>query len=334
MRSNNVYPDFLIEHIYGPADGDTQDLLWYSKIKSDAASLRQMLTDYLGSAGSNVTLECTECGLGGDRQSCSLVGGLTCLDSLGEFLQTEFQSHIWWDLRNGQNALSSSDPSYYGWRTNSSGQYVSDGGIVDGGDVPSTRYPTFYYAELAAKFIRGGDQVVAATSDNLLLATYAVRQTDGALNLLVINKSSYTNLTAAFNLAGYVPSANAAVYSYGIPQDDAARTGIGSLDIAQTNFSGTSTNFSYVFPTYSATVLVLAPAAPSLAPLASPQPSSGQFAFQLQGQPDVPYVIESTTNLASPDWGIISTNTPLDGSLNFTSVISSGARFYRAVWQP
>ncbi|MGH7993794.1 MAG: alpha-L-arabinofuranosidase, partial [Limisphaerales bacterium] len=129
MRSNNVYPDFLIEHIYGPADGDTQDLLWYSKIQSDAASLRQMLTDYLGSAGSNVTLECTECGLGGDRQTCSLVGGLTYLDSLGEFLQTEFQSHIWWDFRNGQNALSSSDPSYYGWRTNSSGQYVSDGGI-------------------------------------------------------------------------------------------------------------------------------------------------------------------------------------------------------------
>ncbi|MGH7994169.1 MAG: hypothetical protein ACREDQ_11670, partial [Limisphaerales bacterium] len=224
--------------------------------------------------------------------------------------------------------------SYYGWRTNSSGQYVSDGGIVDGGDVPSSRYPTFYCAELAAKFIRGDDQVVAATSDNLLLATYAVRQTDGALNLLVLNKSSYTNLTAAFNLTGYVPSANATVYSYGIPQDDAARTGIGSLDIAQTNFSGTSTNFNYVFPTYSATVLVLAPSAPSLAPLASPPPSSGQFAFQLQGQSDVPYVIQSSTNLTSPNWMAISTNTPVNGTLNLTNAISSGSQFYRAVWQP
>ena len=28
LRSNNCMPDFLIEHNYGPAAGDTQDLLW------------------------------------------------------------------------------------------------------------------------------------------------------------------------------------------------------------------------------------------------------------------------------------------------------------------
>jgi hypothetical protein len=116
LRSNNITPDFLIEHKYGPADGDTQDLLYFSSIASDAASLRQMLSDYLGSAGSNVTLECTECGLGGDRQTCSLPGGLTDLDSLGQYLQTEFHSRVWWDFRNGQSALSSSDPV---WSKNS-----------------------------------------------------------------------------------------------------------------------------------------------------------------------------------------------------------------------
>jgi hypothetical protein len=339
MRSNDCIPDFLIEHIYGPADGDTQDLLWYSKIKSDAASLRQMLTDYLGSAGSNVTLECTECGLGGDRQSCSLVGGLTYLDSLGEFLQTEFQSHIWWDFRNGQSALSSSDPSYYGWRTNSGGQYLADGGIVDGlGDVPSTRYPTYYCAELAAKFIRGGDQVVAATSDYALLATYAVRQTNGALNLLVINKSSYTNLTVTFNLANlYVPSPDGTTWSYGIPQDDAARTGMGSPDIAQGSLSGAAASFSDTFAPYSATVINLVPAAPMLTALPGSPP--GQFVCRLQGLSDVPYVIEMTTDLAAGNWVPISTNTLTAGPrgttpLNVTNNTLSSSAFYRAVWQP
>lgn len=339
MRSNDCIPDFLIEHIYGPADGDTQDLLWYSKIKTDAANLRQMLTDYLGSAGSNVTLECTECGLGGDRQSCSLVGGLTYLDSLGEFLQTEFQSHIWWDFRNGQNALGSSDPSYYGWRTNSIGQYLSDGGVVDGlGDVPSARYPTYYCAELAVKFIHGGDQVIAATSDYPLLATYAVDQTDGARNLLVINKSSYTNLTVAFNMADYyVPSPNAITWSYGIPQDNAAETGIGSPDIAQGSLSGAAASFNYTFAPYSATVINLVPSAPVLTAL--PGSQSGQFVCQLQGLADVPYVIEMTTNLAARNWVPISTNTLTSGPrgttpLNITNNTSSSCAFYRAVWMP
>jgi hypothetical protein len=188
--------------------------------------------------------------------------------------------------------------------------------------------------KLMQYFARGGDTVVTATNDYELLGTYAVRRTNGALTMLVVNKSSYASVNATVNLAGYVPSASVTVYSYGIPQDDAARTGIGSLDIAQTNFSGAGTNFSYTFPPYSATVLMLAPAAPILVPMASPQPAAGQFIFQLQGQPGVPYVIQSTADLAAPNWMVMSTNTPADGILNLTNFVSSSSQFYRAVWQP
>ena len=76
MRSNNCIPDFLIEHNYGPTAGDTQDLLWSKEWATDAAGLRQMLNDYLGSAATNVTLEVTENGMGGDKQYDSLPGGL------------------------------------------------------------------------------------------------------------------------------------------------------------------------------------------------------------------------------------------------------------------
>ena len=338
MRSNNITPDFLIEHKYGPADGDTQDLLYFSTIASDAASLRQMLSDYLGSAGSNVTLECTECGLGGDRQTCSLPGGLTDLDSLGEFLQTEFHSRVWWDFRNGQSALSSSDPSYYGWRTNSSGQYLADGGIVDGlGNIPSTCYPTYYCDKLVPHFVSGGDQVVAATSDYPLLATYSVLQPDGALNLLVINKSSYANLTVAFNLTAgyYVPSSGATTWSYGIPQDNAAETGIGSCDIAQGSLSNAAASFTDTFAPYSATVIDLVPTAPVLTAL--PSSSPGWLFCQLQGLSDVPYVIETSTNLAAGNWVPVSTNTlngPRPGTTQLNFNTSSSAAFYRAVWMP
>jgi hypothetical protein len=150
----------------------------------------------------------------------------------------------------------------------------------------------------------------------------------------VVNKSSYASLNTAIALAGYVPFSNATVYSYGIPQDDAARTGAGSPDIAQINAPVAGANFNYTFTPYSATVFSLTPAAPTLVALASPQPPPGQFVFQLQGLSGVPYVIQVSTNLTSTNWIAISTNTPASGTFNLTNAMASGAQFYRAVWHP
>jgi alpha-N-arabinofuranosidase len=260
MRSNNCIPDFVIEHNYGPAAGDTQDLLYPKGWASDAAALRQILNDYLGNAATNVTLEVTESGVGGDRQSVSLPGGLFYVDSIGQILQTEFNSRVWWDLRNGHGTVDNPDPEFYGWRTNANGSVLDDGGIVYGLGGPGNLYPKYYCAKLMPKFATDGDTVVRATSDYPLLATYAVMRTNGTLTLLVINKSSSSNLTANFNLSGYVPYGNAAIFSYGIPQDEAARTGVGSPDIAQTNFIGAAASFSATFAPFSATVMAMSPA--------------------------------------------------------------------------
>ena len=263
MRSNHVYPDFLIEHNYGPTAGDTQDLLYSKKWVSDAASLRQMLTDYLGDAGTNVTLEATENGTGGDKQCASLTGGLFYADTIGQILQTEFHSRVWWDFRNGTSSLTDPDPEFYGWRTNSDGTYLVDGGVVYGsggvGGVGNA-YPTYYVAKLMPYFAADGDTVVSATSDYPLLAVYSVKRATGALTLLVINKSSSSNLTATINLSGYLPFTNATVYSYGIPQDTAARTGVGSPDDAQTNITGVQSSFSATFAPFSVSVMVLSAA--------------------------------------------------------------------------
>ncbi len=98
-------------------------------------------------------------------------------------------------------------------------------------------------------------------SDYNLLSVYGVKRADGRLSLLVINKSRTASLNAVINLAGYTPQPNASIYSYGVPQDEAARTGAGSPDIAEGNFSNAAASFPYTFAPYSATVLQLAPAA-------------------------------------------------------------------------
>lgn len=344
MRTNNpnALPDFLIDHSYAPSDGDVYSLLWSSSHwQIDAANLRMMLNDYIGyylgtNVATNIELDITEYGPGGNQQAISLVSGLFDADCIGDIMETEFNASLRWDLHNGQSDLTTPDNALYGWRTDpSTGDFLSDGGVVNGPVVPPNTncYPGYYCMKLLKYFATGGDTVITATNDYELMGTYAVRRTNGSLTMLVINKSSCSNLTAQINLTGYLPFSSATVYSYGISQDLAADTGIGPLDIAQTTISGVSTNFTDTFPPFSATVLMFAPAAPLLAPMTA-HPTSGQFIFHVNGQSSVPYVIQTCTNLLAHNWTAISTNNSASGTFSLTNSASSVAQFYRAVWQP
>jgi hypothetical protein len=327
----SVTPDFIIHHRYAQNPGGETDAgLLSSSVgwTSDAANLRQMITDYAGPNGTNIELVCTEnnsVSSAPGKQSVSLVNGLFKADSLAQLMQTEFNGLFWWDLRNGQETDGNLAPTLYGWR-----QY-GDYGVVDSGFV--NLYPTYYTSKLMQDFVHSGDTVISAASDYSVLSTYAVRRQNGSLTLLTINKDPMNTLTGQVAVAGFTPASGGTVYSYGIPQDNAAETSIGSPDIAQTNLSGVGTNFTYAFPPYSATVLALSPAPAKLLSIPVP-PAASQFVFQLQGQTGVPYVIQSSTNLMT--WTSVSTNTPPTGTINITNSLipSSPVQFWRVIWVP
>jgi len=334
LKNLGVTPDFAIHHWY-PEYTDTENdatLLQGTGVWTGAATdLRQQLTDYFGSGGTNIELLCTEnnsnAGAQG-KQSVSLVNGLYYADSLAQIMQTEFNSFIWWDLRNGIDNSGNLSASLYGWR-----QY-GDIGMLDGlGDVLANRYPHFYTAKLLQYFARAGDTVLTTGSDYTYLSAYSVRSADGALTVLAINKSPTATYTAQLALGGFTASSNVTLRSYGMPQDNAAETDIGSPDIAATNLAVTSTNYNYNFAPYSASVLTFYPSAPSLAALAS-LPVSNAFVMRLQGQPGVPYLVQTSTNLLN--WTTVSTFTLVGSSLNITNALSHGVnqRFWRAVWEP
>ena len=264
LRTLGVTPDFAIYHRYEQTPGLESDAALLQKAATwpnDAADLRQQLSDYLGTAGAGVELDVTENNSvfsNTGKQTTSLVNGLYLADSIGHVLQTEINALVWWDLRNGQDNTNNNSASLYGWRP------YGDYGVLS---TPSTfgsttyydTYPTYYVMKLLAHFARGGDTVVAATSDSALLAVYAAHRTDGTLSLLLLNKSPTDTPTANFTLAGFTPQAAATMYVYGIPQDDAARSGTGSTDIATSTLNGVSTTFAVAVTPYSATVLSLMP---------------------------------------------------------------------------
>lgn len=256
LKSLGVTPDFVIYHRYeqGPGSENDATLLQSAKTwKNDAADLRQQLTDYLGGAGASVELVCTENNsvyTNPGKQTTSLVNGLFWLDSLANLAQTEFNAMVWWDLRNGQESGNNNDASLYGWR-----QY-GDYGIMS---YNNDTYPTYYAMKLLSKFAKDGDTIVTTSTDYPLLSCYAAKRADGTLALLVINKSADTTLNGGFALTGFAPKSAATTSSYGIPQDDAARTGTGSKDLKAGTLTGASASFSKTFPPYSATVIVLSP---------------------------------------------------------------------------
>jgi O-glycosyl hydrolase len=293
----------------------------------DAADLRQQISDYLGLAGTNTELVCTEnnsdSGAMG-RQSTSIVNALYLADSTSQLMKTEFNAYLWWDLHNGADTGGTFDPTLYGWRTN------GDYGLLS---TANARYPTFYAEKLLQYFVRPGDTVLDATSDYMLLSAYAARKADGALALLVINKDATTYFNAQISLSNFAPASTATARSYGIAQDDAVRTNNpapGAQDIA-TNVVPAGAGFTNSFPPYSLTLFTFAPGPAQLSALL-PQP--GQFVLQLHGQPGTPYIIQHSPDLFI--WTPVSTNLLAGNVLNITNVISSGVtqQFWRAVWQP
>jgi hypothetical protein len=337
LKNLGVTPDFAIYHFYpqytstswAPNSPDSDPLLLQVAVNwaSDAADLRQQITDYLGTAGTNTELVCTENNSDSGRmgrQSTSIVNALYLADSASQLMKTEFNACLWWDLRNGADTQGDFDPTLYGWRNN------GDYGLLSGSNA---RYPDFYAEKLLQYFVHPGDTVLGATSDYLLLSAYAARKANGALALLVINKDVTTNFNARISLANFAPFPTATVRSFGIQQDEATRTNNpvpGAKDIA-TNAASVAVLFTNSFPPGTLTLFTFAPGPAQLSALV---PQSDQFVLQLQGQPGTPYVIENSPDLFT--WTPVSTNTLAGNVINITNAISSDIprQFWRAVWQP
>jgi hypothetical protein len=328
LKSLGVAPDFLVHHVYPEygADSDPSLLQASANWANDAADLRQQITDYLGDAGTNVELFCTEnnadSGSQG-RQSTSIVNGLYLADSLAQLMKTEFASFVWWDLRNGTDTGGDFNAALYGWRT------YGDLGLINGSN---TRHPVFYTFKLMQFFAAAGDAVLNARSDYSLLPVYAARKADGALAVLVLNKDRETTFTAQLSLADFSPWTNALARSFGLAQDEATRTNSivpGAQDVATNYLAVAGTNFMAAFPPYSVTLLTLPPAAPKLTatPLAD-----HRLHLQVQGQSAVRYVLESSADLVN--WLPVATNTPAGTVWDVTNAPAAPVKFWRVAWLP
>ena len=245
-----VTPDFLIYHRYPYYIGDECDYILLQSgttWKSDIADIRQQLDDYMPATGRRVEIVCNENNGGGTgKQMVSLVVGLYLADSFGSVLQTECNGYAFWDLYNGQDTSGNMGSWLYGWR-----MYGDFGQLDPKGDP----YPSYYVQKLLSKFAATGDKVVSCKSDSILVASFAILKADGSVTVLLVNKHPSAAIPVQTSIQGMVNKSKITVYGYGIAQDEAARTGVGSQDIFTQSLSNLADTYAYNLAPYSVVVL-------------------------------------------------------------------------------
>ena len=266
FRTLGVTPDFVSEHQYqyGPGTEDDAKLLsgldtnGWSQSFIAKGQVRALLDDYLPQAARVEILQTEAGSVWSDpgKQSVNLPGGLALAVLVGDSLQTEYRATDWWlwedNYVNTDPKRFNLSPSLYGWRLY--GHYGM--ARFDPKFGPLDRHPVFYLAQMLGKFVSDGGTVYACTSSEPLLKIYSVRRQDGLLSILVINTSPTTDYrNVPIRLTGAKARGNAAVWTYGKANDDAARDRRPGQGPALSSQPVSGSTLTRTYPQYSATLM-------------------------------------------------------------------------------
>jgi hypothetical protein len=165
--------------------------------------------------------------------------------------------------------------------------------------------------------------VNGVTNSDNISAFAALRSSDGAMTVMVINKQ--LNSGAALNIAlnNFLPSGTAQVWQLTSANVISHLSDITLSGNALTN----------LVPPQSITLYIVPPGTvqrPQLRAPASNTPNS--FDFWLDGQAGQKYIIQATTDFTI--WLPLQTNTPASNSTHIFLSITTPYRFFRAQWTP
>jgi hypothetical protein len=153
---------------------------------------------------------------------------------------------------------------------------------------------------------------------DILSAFGAVRSSDGAMTLMVVNKD--INNASPFNatITNFPAAGTAQVW----------QLNSGNVITHLPDTTLTNNIISATVPSQSITLFVVQsqPVAATLA--AGPARSDGNFQFTLTGQQGQVWVLQSSTDLAN--WSPVSTNTLLSNQMTITLPGGAAKKFYRA----
>ncbi|MEZ0109534.1 hypothetical protein ABH920_003548 [Catenulispora sp. EB89] len=184
-----------------------------AQLPGELSQLRSEITEYAGSGGSRLGIALTE--MNGSFDQDTQPDALFGADAYFTALEQGVFTVDWWNTHNGVGTISTAPD---GATDYGDGGVLSSGGCTGSVCEPAvnTPFPAYYAISMLSKLGRPGDQMVKAGTDQQLVAAHAVRQANGNLAVMLVNKDPANTYTVNLHYAGYTPSTvTPTVYTYG-----------------------------------------------------------------------------------------------------------------------
>lgn len=209
-----------------PQNGQSTAVSYTPSIPEMVASLKSALSQHCGAHANDVQIMVTETNsvsYNPGKQTTSVVNALFLTDQVMTWLENGVTNVDWWAIHNSPFD-GNVDPGLYG--SYEFGDYgllsrgmASANGVVE--PAAETPFPAYYGLQMLSRLGHAAhSQLLSASSSTSLVSTHAVKQGDGKVHVLLINKDPAQAYTVSVSLNGASLRGVAQVFSYG--KDDTA----------------------------------------------------------------------------------------------------------------
>lgn len=201
--------------------GEGTAVSYTPSIPNMVATVKAAITRYCGAHASDVQIMVTETSsvsYNPGKQTTSLVNALFLADQIMTWLENGVVNVDWWAIHNSPFD-GNADPSLYGNYTFGDYGLLSRGLTSASGTVEpaaETPFPAYYGLEMLSHLGHQRDTMLSATSSNSLVAIHAVKQVNGKVNVMLINKAPSVAYSVEVSVAGIGVHGFADVFNYGI----------------------------------------------------------------------------------------------------------------------
>jgi len=204
-----------------PGNGQATPVSYTPSIKEMVATLRGKLSQYCGAHANAVQIMVTETNsvsYNPGKQTTSLVNALFLSDQVLTWLENGVANVDWWAIHNGPFD-GNADPALYGKYEFGDYGILSRGLTSDNGALEppaETPFPAYYGLQMLAHLGHlSHSQLLGTSSSTPLVAIHAIKQVDGKVHALLLNKSPSNAYTVSVALKGASVHGVARVFGYG-----------------------------------------------------------------------------------------------------------------------
>ncbi|HEY3994065.1 MAG TPA: cellulose binding domain-containing protein, partial [Ktedonobacteraceae bacterium] len=227
--------DYVVVHWYaqGPTgesdsgllgasqNGESTSVSYTPSIPNMVSTVRNEINQYCGAHASAVQIMVTETNsvsYNPGKQTTGLVNALFLDDNYMTWLENGVTNVDWWTTHNGAVGGTNDSDSLYG--TTQYGDYglLSNGSCVSASvcePAANTPFPVYYGLQMLTHLGKAGDTMISTSSGNGLISVHAVKQANGHLAIMLINKDPSVTYDVTVSLTGYSTSGITTVYRYG-----------------------------------------------------------------------------------------------------------------------